>query len=302
LRGVGAVGIAVGLGMRGTGRVAAQSGTPAASPAAEDYPEVVITAANYRFDLPTSIAGGLTRLTLRNEGTTGHHAMFLHVNEGATLADLGSALTTPDLGPVFAVSTSLGGPEVDPGRQATAIVDLQPGQYMVICLIPDVKGTPHYLMGMQAPVEVTAAGDGSEPTADATVELVDFRFGQMPMQATPGRHVWEVTNVGEQLHEFLVMRQAPGVTFDQVQAILQAEAPEATPGALVEAAPAASPAAAGPPPVEIIGGAAPMSPGQTNWSVLDLEAGEHFAICFIPDPASGAPHFALGMLMPFTVG
>jgi uncharacterized cupredoxin-like copper-binding protein len=296
LAGLGAAGLGVALGLGGRlGHAAAQQATPPA----EDYPEVVITAADYHLDLPASIPGGLTRLTLNNEGPSTHHAMFLRVNEGATLTDLEAALTQPDLGPVFAVSTSFGGPEVNPGRQATVIMDLQPGQYMVICLIPDAVGMPHFLMGMQTPVEVTAAtGASSTPVADGTVELIDFGFGQMPMQVTPGRHVWKVTNSGQQLHEFLVMRQDPGVTFAQVQAFLQ-PAPEATPGALVEATPEA---VARPEPFGIIGGAAPMSPGQTTWSVLDLEAGEHFVICFLPDPASGAPHFALGMLMPFTVG
>jgi hypothetical protein len=44
-----------------------------------------------------------------------------------------------------------------------------------------------------------------------------------------------------------------------------------------------------------------MNPGYTNWALPDLEPGEYVAICFVPDPESGLPHFALGMLMPFTV-
>jgi hypothetical protein len=44
-----------------------------------------------------------------------------------------------------------------------------------------------------------------------------------------------------------------------------------------------------------------MSPGFTVWSVLDFEPGDYFAICFVPDAESGAPHFALGMIAPFTV-
>jgi hypothetical protein len=44
-----------------------------------------------------------------------------------------------------------------------------------------------------------------------------------------------------------------------------------------------------------------MSTGFTVWSVFDFEPGDYFAICFVPDPASGAPHFALGMIAPFTV-
>jgi hypothetical protein len=286
---LGVVGTAaVALGLDSRGRVVAQSGTPGGALVADDYPEVVITATEYRFDLPTSIPAGLTRVTLKNEGAEGHDAMFMRVNDGATLAQLQAALTTPDFGPIFAASTSFGGPEVDAGLQATTIVDLAPGQYMVICVIPDDDGMPHYLMGMQAPLEVTeAAATMARPAAETTVELVEFGFDAMPTHVAPGQQVWEVSNVGEQIHELLIMRQAPGVSFDDVRLML-------------EIAPAATPEAG--PPFAIIAGAAPMSPGQTNWLVLDLEAGEHFAICFLPDPDTGAPHFALGMIMPFTVG
>ena len=44
-----------------------------------------------------------------------------------------------------------------------------------------------------------------------------------------------------------------------------------------------------------------MNPGITNYLEVDLTAGDYFAICFIPDFETGAPHFALGMIMPFTV-
>lgn len=298
---LGVVGAAaVALGLDPWGRAAAQSGTPGAALASEDYPEMVITASEYRFDLPASIPAGLTRVTLKNEGSEGHDAMFMRVNDGATLAELQAALTTPDFGPIFAASTSFGGPEVDAGLQATTIVDLAPGQYMVICVIPDDDGMPHYLMGMQAPLDVTeATATMARPVAETTVELVEFGFAAMPMQIGPGQQVWEVSNVGEQIHELLIMRQAQGVSFEDVRTMLEL-APAATPETLVEATPDAAQAAG--PPFAIIAGAAPMSPGQTNWLVLDLEAGKHFAICFLPDPDTGAPHFALGMIMPLTVG
>jgi hypothetical protein len=298
LGGVGAT-AAVALSLGSLGRTVARGGTPVASGAIEDYPEVVITATEYRLDLPASIPAGLTRVTLNNEGAEGHDAMFLRVNDGASLADLQAALKAPDFGPIFALSTSFGGPEVDAGLRATTIVDLAPGQYMVICVIPDDDGMPHYLMGMQAPLEVTETSrDTSAPAADATVDLVEFGFEAMPMRGPAGRQVWEVSNVGEQVHELLIMRQAAGVSFDDVQVMLEL-VPAATPETLVEATPAAAEASG--PPFVIVAGVAPMSPGQTNWMVLDLEAGEHFAICFLPDPATGAPHFALGMIMPFTV-
>ncbi|MGH2617916.1 MAG: hypothetical protein ACRDJC_22025, partial [Thermomicrobiales bacterium] len=227
--------------------VFAQEGTPVASPATAEYPELVVIAADFSFEMPATIPGGFTRLTMQNDGEIDHHAMFMRVNDGSTLAELQEALTQPDLGQIFAVSQSLGGPEVGPGGRASVIADLEPGQYMVICVIPEADGTPHYMMGMQASLEVTeATGEASPPEADLTVELVDFAFAMPKMAIAAGPQIWEAPNVGEQIHEMVILQLEPDVTFDDVQAALQAFAPPAaTPGA----APPASPAAmTGPPP------------------------------------------------------
>lgn len=299
LRSIAAVGGATFFATRGIAWSLAQEGTPGAAMAVADYPELVVTAADFSFQLAASIPAGFTRLTLKNDGVVDHHAMFMRLNDDAEMADLEAALTQPDMGAIFAVSQSLGGPEVGAGGQASVIADLLPGQYMVICVIPEADGTPHYMMGMKAPLEVTAATETlAAPAADATVELVDFAFDMPAMEFTAGQHVWEVPNAGEQIHEMVIMRQGEGVTFAQVQAMLSA--PPATPEAGGMASPEAA-AMAGPPPITLIGGVAPMNPDYTNWAILELEAGDYFAICFVPDPATGAPHFALGMLMPFTV-
>lgn len=240
------------------------------------------------------------RLTLKNEGAVGHHAMFMRLNDDAEMADLEAALTQPDYGAIFAVSQSHGGPEVDPGLQASVIADLPAGQYQVICIIPEADGTPHYMMGMKAPLEVTeATAPLAAPVATMTVNLVDFAFEMPSMEVSAGPQLWEVPNMGEQIHEMVIMRQAEGFTFAQVQEMLKAP-PPGTPMAGEMASPEA-PAMTEPPPITVIGGVAPMNPGFTNWAVLDLEPADYFAICFVPDPATGAPHFAMGMLMPFTV-
>jgi hypothetical protein len=44
-----------------------------------------------------------------------------------------------------------------------------------------------------------------------------------------------------------------------------------------------------------------MSAGYTNFMELVLAAGEYVALCFVPDVETGAPHAALGMVMPFVV-
>ena len=59
--------------------------------------------------------------------------------------------------------------------------------------------------------------------------------------------------------------------------------------------------AAGPPPFELAGAMQALAAEMRGWAVLDLEPGNYPAICAVPDPASGQPHAALGMVASFTV-
>ena len=60
-------------------------------------------------------------------------------------------------------------------------------------------------------------------------------------------------------------------------------------------------APAGPPPFVAVGGMQGLSNGASGYLNLDFAAGNYVAICNIPDPATGKPHSALGMVHPFTV-
>jgi uncharacterized cupredoxin-like copper-binding protein len=266
------------------------------------YPELMITAVDYAFEMPASIEGGHVQITMDNQGEHDHHAMFMRVNEGSTLEELQSALQQPGFDAIFAAATPVGGPNAGPGHSSTVIANLQPGQYLVICAIPNEEGVPHYALGMQSPLEVTEpAASATDPEADATVALVDMAFEGLPSEVAAGSHIWEVQNLGPSLHEIAINRLQEGVTFEMVQAMMSEAPPEATPVDVAQASPQASPVMSGPPPFETVTGTAPMNPENTNWLVLDLEAGEYFAICFVPDFATGVPHFALGMMAPFTV-
>lgn len=291
LQSVGALGVVGALTPRGLS-AAAQS---------DSYPDVTIVARDFSFDMPSSIEGGHVQLTLDNQGMHDHHAIFLRVNDDATVDDVEAALQLPEFGPVFAVATSVGGPNAGPGQRSAVIVNLPPGHYVVICAIPNEEGVPHYALGMMASVEVTEpAAATTDPAADTTVTLVDMMFSGLPTEVAAGTHIWEVPNQGPSVHEIVILRLQDGVTFEMIQQMLSGP-PAATPVDAAQATPVATPAASGPPPFAAIAGCAPMNPGQTNWVVLDLEAGEHVAICFVPDPATGAPHFALGMLASVSV-
>lgn len=291
-----------GLGAAGLAAVFVARGTPFAGAQADTYPQLAITAKDYQFELPATVPGGYTQITLKNEGPDTHHAMFMRLNEGKTVDDFKAAAKSKDFGALFAVSTSAGGPgSIDAGQESTVILNLQTGTYVVVCVIPDAEGTPHYQMGMLSPLTVTEVlTTGKEPTAETTVDLVDFSFTNLPQELPAGKHMWKVTDTGKQVHEMAINRLSPGVTFDQVKVMLMAP-PPASPVPGTVSTPEATPVTSGPPPFVGMAGVAPMSPGETNWLPLDLTAADYFAICFVPDTKTGAPHFMLGMIMPFTV-
>ena len=284
-------------------RTSAQATPPATALGA--YPEVTITGTDYKFALPSQFEGGFTKITFKNASTQGntHLAVFLAPRAGKTVADITAALknTSPaGLGQLFAVATSLGGaPGLDPGQTASVIMNLPAGQYVLICPIPGPNGMPHYAMGMQAVVTVTApTASRSAPAAALIVDLADFAFHNLPATVPAGQQVWQVTNQGPQLHEMDIFALGPGVTAEQFKQLLSAP-PPASPAAATPLA--ATPVASGPPPVVAMAGAGPMSPGQTVWPVLDLKAGNYAAVCFVPDQTTGKPHFLEGMFMGFTV-
>ena len=304
-------------GLKGSGVVALaalagralQSGAGAqdATPGAEAIPTLAFTAKDYEFlELPASIPGGYTRLSMLQEGPADHHAMFMRLNEGVTADDFMAALQTGDFGAILGAAVSMGGPNAGGiGSITNVVVDLTPGQYVVVCLIPDEdSGMPHAAMGMISALEVTTSTTDAQlapPEIQGTIDLVDFSFEGLPAELPAGPHTWAITDSGDQLHEMVIYQQAPGVPYSVIESIFLAP-PEATP-TVIEATPEAmaSPEASGPPPFTAIGGVAPMNPGVINYLEIELAAGDHFAICFIPDAETGAPHFALGMIMPFTV-
>ena len=162
-----------------------------ASPVATDisaYPEVVYTGKEYAFEGPVEIAGGLTRVTLQNDGAMDHHAMFFRFNDDKSMADLPAA-AAQGLGGLFAIGASHGGPgSVGGGEQSTVIMDLTEGNYVILCVIPDDDGIPHAMKGMLLPLTVTApAATPAEPTAGGTIELVDFHFMGLPEQVPAGQ-------------------------------------------------------------------------------------------------------------------
>ena len=289
---------AVGVGALIAGRIgpaAAQDATPAAAAS----PELVIVSTEYAFEMPATAESGYTRLTLNNQGGEDHHAMFFRLNDDTTEDQFMAGLMAGDLAALAELGAAYGGPMANAGNQASVTAFLDAGTYAVICLIPDAQGVPHVAHGMLAMLQVSeGASTTSDPVADGTITLVEMAFDGLPTEVPAGTYTWQVTNGGTQLHEMALLQLVPGVPADGVIAGITA-GPEAA--ASPAAVPAASPEASGPPPFVSLAGAAPMSPGATNYVEFNAQPGEYVVVCFVPDTETGMPHAMMGMVASFTV-
>jgi hypothetical protein len=298
----------VGLGLAPV--AAAQEATPVvALPAALGLPTVPITITDTGFQAPAQLPAGRVLLTVTNAATgnpLGADAALVQLPVGATVADVqaffGPPAATPTTGATASSATAAGGapawlyqatwaggPIVPPGQTIAAVVELTPGDWL---LINDSLGAP------QQPLPLTVTGTTASPTtttaptADVTIQLQEYAFVGLDQPILAGPHLWQITNTGTQPH-FLQLLGAPtGVTMDQVMTLLQL------------------PEDATPPPGFPYGpqdfdfaqpGLAVISPGHTAWLALDLAPGTYLALCFVPDQQSGVPHALLGMAQLFTV-
>lgn len=246
---------------------------------------LTIVGSDYAFDGPDTIAAGFVSLTFENAGAEPHHVQVVRLNDGVTPDEAVAALQQgPEVG-MQLVELVGGVGVIMPGQSQTAIVDFsRPGIYLELCLVPDADGVPHFALGMARFFEVTppatpVARPNIEP--DLTVRVLDFGYA-FPAEIRAGPQVWEVVNDGPQPHEMLLMRVVDGVTVEQALASLAEETPT------------------GPPLAIPVGGVQGLQAGLTSYLEFDLAPGSYIVVCHIPDPATGQPHLALGMISVFT--
>ncbi|HVM45008.1 MAG TPA: hypothetical protein VM582_03645, partial [Candidatus Thermoplasmatota archaeon] len=229
---------------------------------------------------PATATAGWTAVTLHNDGMAPHIMPMYFLGEH-TLDDFVQAMSSGEE-PDWAVP--VGGVGVaTPFQTATVIMELQEGNYAIVCFFEG-----HHLRGMyrqltvEHPDEHDEVGEHPElpaPTANYTIELNDFAFVVPNM--TAGTHVIRVVNNGEQPHEAPLIRLNENTSMQQFLAAI--ENPQ------------------GPPPGAGVGGVNVLAPGAEAYFVVDLVAGDYGLVCFVTSPEHGAPHIALGMVAQFSV-
>jgi plastocyanin len=245
---------------------------------------ITINGSDYAFESPETLETGYQTLMFTNTGKEFHHLQLARLNGGVTLEQFQAALQESEFAALPLVEFVGGVGGIAPGQTATTTVYLEkPGTYLELCLIPNAEGVPHVALGMMKTIEVVAATATTDaPQADLVVDMLDFAF-TIPGELNAGEQTWEVVNHGEQIHELVLGKIIEGKTLEDVMVYL----------ATGEMGPDA--------PFSMMGGTPGLSSVHSQFVGFDLTPGEYVTLCFFPDPETGLPHIALGMVSHFTV-
>jgi len=259
--------------------------TATAAPVEAAAPDQVVkfTAKEYAFTGPASVPAGLTRLDLQNSGKLDHQLALFRLNEGVEPATVLAALGEKGLDAGLQYGSWVPGPNGTAAGTTTSVVaELEPGTYIVACVIPDADGTPHAMKGMLSNLTVTpATGEtAKDPAGLPEVRLSEYHFD---LPKTLGRGPVVVVNGGKVVHEAVIAQMLPG------KEVADLVAYESQPFPRSDA-----------PPYKLVTGTTFLDPGGRARLDLDLPAGDYVWACFIPGPG-GKPHLALGMVHPFSV-
>ena len=263
---------------------AAEAGAPdaaAASPASAAPAAVTITTRDYSFDAPAELPAGLTTFRLVNRGPGLHHVQLVKLGEGKTFDDFMAALKAG--GPPPKWVTMEGGPNpAELGDTASTTLTLEPGNYAMLCFIPDPDGVPHVAKGMVKPLTVTGGGGtaAAEPEAEVVMKLVDYDF-ELSKPLTAGRYTIRIENAGPQEHEVAIVKLEAGKEPMDLARWGEKQV--------------------GKPPATFHGGVSGIMPGDTAFVEVDLTPGEYGLICFVPDHKDGKGHYHHGMAKKVTV-
>jgi hypothetical protein len=139
--------------MKGLARPLKVTGTAPAN-VAEPMADVVITLHDYDFKFSKPLTAGRHTIRIDNAGPQEHEIAIVRLNPGKTpveFAEWGEKQVGPAPGKM------LGGVSgIVPGMHASIDVTFIPGQYALLCFVPDMKdGKPHFAHGMAKLIEVS---------------------------------------------------------------------------------------------------------------------------------------------------
>ncbi|AVR44409.1 hypothetical protein C7S20_03570 [Christiangramia fulva] len=162
---------------------------------------VNIKAIDYAFQMPNEIKSGWVTFKFENMGHEMHFAMMLKFKDGVTEEDFLKFSADPKKETfekyIKEPPVAVGGPGFHaPGQESEYTINLEPGNYGIICNTRTKEGVPHRSLGMYKYFKVTKEDSGAErPVADLKLSLEPYVI-KADGQLQKGRQTIEVTHAG----------------------------------------------------------------------------------------------------------
>jgi uncharacterized cupredoxin-like copper-binding protein len=131
--------------------VAPADGGATVEPVVDDPADADVTLVDFGFQLNGDFAPGQD-ITIGNSGEQAHELAIYRLSDGSSAEDAEAWLADPEAGgpPPFSPAGGIGA--LAPGGSAQLTLPEEPGDYVVVCFLPDVAGDakPHHTHGMVA--------------------------------------------------------------------------------------------------------------------------------------------------------
>ena len=237
---------------------------------------LVVTAYEYSFQAPDSVAAGVVAVRLVDRGKKAHQLTFARLDDTSSLDRVMRSLTA-DKARTGGIRWMGGIESAIPGESSEAILPLPSGRYVIICAYDGENGLAHMSLGMIRPLVVTPGTlvtTQSLPATPTAIELSDYHIGiSKPLHS--GKQLVRVTNVGRQRHHLVIARIVGNATTDEIMKWDGKSQPA--------------------PLEDMSGGAAAMDPGQASVIEMNLAPGRYELACILSDSGKAKPHYLLGM-------
>ena len=229
-----------------------------------------VKASEYTYKVSGKPTAGWVKIHFDNVGVEDHMLGIVELKKGVTVAQLKKAASSNDdsaFQKIAAPGASENGPSgtpdlLGPDQETTTITQLPEGHYGMLCFVPAPDGTPHFMKGMIDTFDVKKGRSKLEPPStarEATITDSSITFDTEDV----GRNLTvKVTNDGQAVHGFTLVKVEDGHTLDEVRDYFNAlfngqGSSDSTP------------------PGAIVGGIASIDPGKTAYLEQTLTPGHY---------------------------
>lgn len=128
--------------------------TPSSNPTTEPNADVTLTLSDYTFTLSKPLVAGKQMIKVENAATQPHEVVLVQLAPGKTIEDVGKWVFDMKGPPP---GKPIGGiPAFVKGKNSFFEADLTPGEYGMICFVPDATdGKPHVQHGMTTQFKIS---------------------------------------------------------------------------------------------------------------------------------------------------